>query len=274
MIRKLKPTSPGIRQLSYEDFSEITKSKPEKSLISTLVRHAGRDNRGRVSIRHQGAGVKRFYRLVDFKQGRHNETAKVIAIEYDPYRSARIALIEYEDGTKKYILSPQNIKIGSQITNAEKSDITIGNRMKLKNIPLGTAIYNVELAPGRGGQIARSAGLSCSVIAKDSGFAHVKLPSGEIRKISVECFASIGALSNPEHNLITIGKAGRMRHMGIRPTVRGKAMHPAAHPHGGGEGVNPIGLKYPKTKWGKHALGVKTRRNKQTDKYIIQRRKK
>lgn len=274
MIKKLKPTTSGIRQLTYVDFSTLTKKKPEKSLITRLRRNSGRDNRGRVSVRHQGAGAARHYRMIDFKLNQNIGDAKVLAIEYDPNRSAFIALISKNDGRKAYIIAPARLKVGDSISISQKSDINPGNRMMLRNIPLGTEIYNVELTPGRGGQIARSAGNKASVVAKDSGFAHIRLPSGEIRKIREECFASIGTVSNPEHNLVTIGKAGRMRHMGIRPTVRGKAMHPAAHPHGGGEGVNSIGLKYPKTPWGKHALGVKTRRNKRTDKYILQRRKK
>lgn len=272
MIRQMKPTTSGIRQVTYEDFSDITKKKPEKSLIVSLKRHSGRDQRGRVSIRHQGSGAKRFYRLVDFKQAQVTD-ATVLSIEYDPYRSARIALIQYESGQKAYILAPQNLNVGSKISSQEKTAIAPGNRMKLKNIPLGTQIYNIELSPGKGGQMVKSAGTTASLIAKDGDYAHIKLPSGEVRKVLLNCYSSIGVLSNPEHNLVTIGKAGRMRHMGIRPTVRGKAMHPAAHPHGGGEGVNPIGLKYPKTKWGKHALGVKTRRNKRSSQLIVKRRK-
>lgn len=272
MLRKPKPTTSGIRQVTYVDFSGLTKKRPQKSLVVSLHNHAGRNSAGRISVRHRGGGAKRLYRLVDFKQNKLDSAATVEAIEYDPNRSCHIALITYKDGVKNYILAPDGLKVGNTVIAAEKAEISIGSRMKLANIPLGSAIHNVELHPLRGGQLARSAGQSASIIAKDPPYAHVKLPSGEIRKVRLECYASIGQLSNPEHSLVTIGKAGRARHMGIRPTVRGKAMYPAAHPHGGGEGVNPIGLKYPKTPWGKPARGVKTRRNKRTDKYIIRRR--
>lgn len=272
MIRKMKPTTSGLRQVSYADFSAISKKRPEKSLVSRIKKHSGRDWLGHVSVRHQGGGAKKLYRLVDFKSAKPG-LAEVLAIEYDPNRTCFIALVRVASGEKRYILAPKGLKPDDKISFGEKSEINPGNRMKLLNIPLGTQIHNVELYPGRGGQIARSAGQFASLVAKDPPYAHIKMPSGEIRKILLSCYASIGSLSNWEHNLTTIGKAGRMRHMGIRPTVRGKAMHPAAHPHGGGEGVNPIGLKYPKTKWGKHALGVKTRRNKKTNQFIVKHRK-
>jgi large subunit ribosomal protein L2 len=274
MPRVVKPTGNARRGLSYADFSSLTKKRPEKSLTVSLKKHAGRDNRGHIAIRHRGGGVKRMYRMVDFKFLPFEGKATVTALEYDPNRSAFIALIEMPDKSKKYILAPEELKAGDVITSGSTKDISIGSRMKLADIPVGAAIHNVELQPGRGGQIIRSAGASATVTAKEGKYAYLRLSSSEIRRILLECMASIGRVSNSTHNLVRIAKAGRKRHMGWRPTVRGKAMNPNSHPHGGGEAVNPIGLKYPKTPWGKHALGVKTRRNKRTDKFIVTRRKK
>lgn len=273
-VRKPRPNTAGRRSLSFEDFSKLSKKRPEKSLIKSLNRKAGRGHGGKISVRHRGGGQKRLYRLISDLSKKLDVSAKVLALEYDPNRSAFIALVEYTDKQKTYILAPQELKVGDEIIASEKTVLKPGNRMKLKNIPSGLEIYNLELFPGRGkGQIVKSAGSQAKVLAKEGDYASVQLPSGEVRKIHLECFASIGIVSNPSHSAIRIGKAGRQRRRGIRPTVRGKAMHPAAHPHGGGEGVNPIGLKYPKTPWGKHALGVKTRKKKYSNKFILKRRK-
>jgi len=252
----------------------LSKKEPEKKMTMYLKRHGGRNSTGRITVWHKGGGVKRLYRILDFGQEKINLPAKVIALEYDPNRTTYISLLEYQDGTKKYRLAPQNLKVGDEIMIAEKTEIKIGNRMKLKNIPVGTQVFDVEIDPGKGGMLARSSGATAIVTAQEGDFTHLKMPSSEIRKISGNCFASIGQASNAEYRFITIGKAGRTRHKGIRPTVRGKAMNPPDHPHGGGEGKNPIGLKHPKTPWGKPALGVKTRGKKWTDKFIIQRRQK
>lgn len=252
----------------------FTKKKPEKRLLRPLKKKAGRGRAGRITVRHRGGGAKRRYRLIEFGQEKLNQQAKVVAIEYDPNRTCFIALLQYEDGQRKYILAPLGLKVGASIIFAEKAPLSIGNRLRLKNVPIGTAVHNVELVPGRGGKIVRSAGTSAQVIGHEGGYAHLKMPSGEIRKVGEECFASIGELSRPEHRFEKLGKAGRARLKGRRPTVRGAAMAPVAHPHGGGKGKAPIGLKYPKTPWGKPALGVKTRKKKWTDKLIIQRRKK
>ena len=253
----------------------LTKKEPEKKLLLPLKKKAGRSSSGRITVRHRGGGVKRLYRIVDFGQEKINVPAKVIAIEYDPNRTSFIALLEYQDGEKRYRLAPHNLKIGDEIICAEKAEIKIGNRMKLKNIPVGTEVYNIELEPGKGGKLVRGAGTSAKVLSKEEDYVVLQLPSSEIRKVSEECFASIGTVSCPEHRFVKIGKAGRMRHKGIRPTVRGSAMGASDHPHGGGEGRAPIGLKYPKTPWGKPAKGVKTRKkNKVSDKLIISRRKK
>lgn len=273
MPRLVKPITNARRQLSYTDFSVLTKKKPERSLTVKLKKHAGRDRRGRISVRHHGGGAKKLYRQVDFKFLPFEGKAKVLALEYDPYRAAFIALLEMPNKSKKYIIAPDSLKVGAEITSGVKS-LKIGNRLRLADIPVGVQIHNVELQPKRGGQLARSAGSFVTVSAKEGKYAHLKLASSEIRKVLLECMASIGRVSNLTHNLQRIAKAGRKRHMGVRPTVRGKAMYPQAHPHGGGEGVNPIGLKYPKTPWGKPALGVKTRRNKRTDKFIVARRRK
>ncbi len=276
-MRKKKPTSPGIRGTVTADFSALTKSKPEKKLTRKLDRSFGRGHKGRITVRHKGGGHKRQYRLIDFKQtDKMDIPAKVAAIEYDPNRSCFIALLHYSDGTKRYILAPSKFKIGSEVICQDNAPVKVGNRLKLKNILVGTEVYNIELLPGQGGKIVRSAGSSAQVLAIDGGYCHLKLPSSEVRMVKDNCFASIGQLSNPEHNTVVLGKAGRARWMGRRPRVRGSAMNPCDHPHGGGESRKPIGLRRgPKTPWGKLAYGVKTRKKKkQSNKYIIKRRKK
>lgn len=271
-IKIYKPTTPGRRGMTGDTFSDITKKKPEKSLTVTLKSKAGRSN-GKIAVRHRGGGVKRKYRIIEF--GLLPGKVKVTAIEYDPVRSARIALVETETGKKAYIIAPQGIRVGSVLDFGENAEVRTGNRMPISKIPTGTILYNLELIPGRGAQIARSAGTGAQLLAKEGKFAHVKLPSGETRLIEVSCYASIGPVSNPEHAIIKIGKAGRKRHMGIRPSVRGKAMNPVDHPHGGGEGQQSIGLKHPKTPWGAPALGKITRkRNKLSNKFIVRKRKK
>ncbi len=274
MPRVVKSTGNARRGLSYADFSTLTKKRPEKSLTVDLKKHSGRDKRGHISIRHRGGGEKRLYRMIDFKFMPFEGVAVVQSIEYDPNRSAFIALIEMPDKTKNYILAPEGLKPEDKITSGKEKALSLGSRAKLEFIGVGTDIHNIEMQPGRGGQIIRSAGSWGNVTAKEGKYAYIKMPSSEIRKILLECMASVGRVSNTTHNLVRVAKAGRKRHMGWRPTVRGKAMNPNSHPHGGGEAVNPIGLKYPKTPWGKHALGVRTRRNKRTDKFIVTRRKK
>jgi large subunit ribosomal protein L2 len=252
----------------------LTRKEPEKKLLLALKKKAGRAVSGRITVRHRGGGVKRLYRVVDFGQEKLGIPGKAIALEYDPYRTAFLALIEYQDGERRYILAPQDLKIGDEIIFAEKTEIQIGNRMKLKNIPVGTMVYNIELEPGKGGKLVRGAGTGARIVSQEGNFTHLEMPSSEIRKIPSECFASIGMVSHPEHIFENIGKAGRVRLKGKRPTVRGTAMNPPDHPHGGGEGRTGRGLKHPKTPWGKPALGVKTRKRKWTDRYIIQRRRK
>lgn len=260
--------------MTRPDYSMITKYKPEQKLLVPLKKTGARSG-GKISVRHRGGGAKRMYRLVDFGKGKKDMSAKVVAVEYDPNRSARIALIKYEDGEMNYVLAPQDLEVGKTITFRDNADLATGNRIKLKNIPVGTFVYNIELIPEQGGKIARSAGSAAKVSALEGKYTTLVLPSGEVRKVLAECFATIGAVSNPQHNLRVIGKAGRMRHMGRRPQVRGTAMNPVDHPHGGGEGRAPIGLKYPKTPWGKHALGVRTRNKKRySKKLILQRRTK
>ena len=255
--------------------SFLTKKEPERRLLLPLKKRAGRARSGKITCRHRGGGVKRLYRIVDFGQERLNIPAKVIALEYDPNRSAFIALLEYQDGEKRYRLAPKDLKVGDEIIASEKAEIKIGNRIKLKNIPVGTQIFNIELEPGKGGKLVKGAGTSARVLAQEERFTHLEMPSGETRKISQNCFGTIGQVSHPEHRFEKIGKAGRMRLKGFRPAVRGKAMNPPDHPHGGGEGRSPIGLKYPKTPWGKPALGVKTRKKRKwTDKFIINRAKR
>lgn len=273
MIKKVKPTTPGRRGMMIEDFSEITKKKSQKSLTLFLKKKAGRNNQGKITIRHRGGGAKRLYRSVDFKQVKQDK-AKVMAIEYDPNRSARIALLEFEDQSKAYVICPAKWKVGTAIDFGTETGTKIGMRLPLKKIPVGTFIYNIEISPGRGGQIARAAGTSVQLMGKEDRYGLLKLPSGEIRKILLRCKANIGGVGNPEHSLIKVGKAGRKRHMGIRPAVRGKAMNPSDHPHGGGEGRNAIGLIHPKTPWGAPALGYKTRKKQTSSRLIIKGRKK
>jgi large subunit ribosomal protein L2 len=274
-IKIYKPTSPARRQTSVLDFSELTKKQPEKKLITIKKKKAGRNFSGKITVRHQGAGVKKYLRNVDFKQSKLNVTGTVKALEYDPNRSAFLSLVVYADGDKRYLLAPQGLKVGAKVIASEKAvEIVAGNRTKLKNIPVGQVVFNIELEPNKGGKLVRSAGLGAQLQALEGGLATLKMPSGEIRRVPEECYATLGFVSNPDWQHIRWGKAGRMRHRGIRPTVRGKVMNPVDHPHGGGEGVNPIGLRYPKTLWGKHALGVKTRKQKKkSDKLIIRRKK-
>ncbi len=271
-MAKHKPTTPTRRHATKKDFSRVTKKKPEKGLIKILKKKSGRNNQGRITVRHQGGRAKRFYRMVDFKQKKLNQEAVVKAIEYDPNRTAYIALLEYSDGEKSYRLAPKKLKVGDKVMAAENAEIRPGNRLKLKNIAIGTEIYNIELQPGAGGKLVRSAGASASIMGTEGKYMAVKMPSGELRKINKECFASIGVVSRTEHRYERVGGAGKSRHKGRRPTVRGSAMSPVDHPHGGGEGRAGIGLKYPKTPWGKPALGKKTRKRKHTDKFIIKRR--
>jgi len=257
-------------------FLDVTKIRPDKKLIVIKKRHGGRNAQGKITVRHRGGGARRYIRLVDFKQERYDLPAKVLAIEYDPNRGPRIALLEYADKARAYILAPMDLGVGDEIVSSrKKTEVRLGNRMPLEFIPVGVTVHNLEFFPGKGGQVVRGAGLGAQVMAMEGDFALVKLPSGEIRKFSKDSAASIGLLGNPDARLVRLGKAGRMRHLGWRPTVRGKAMNPVDHPHGGGEGKHPIGMKFPKTRWGKHALGVKTRRPKKwSDKYILSRRKK
>ena len=269
-----KPTSPGRRGMTGATFEEITKKKPEKSLLKPLKRKAGRSNQGRISVRHRGGGAKRMLRIIDFKRDKLNVAGEVASIEYDPNRSARIALINYADGEKRYILAPLGLKVGDTIIAGGDAEVKTGNALPLKLIPTGTAIHNIELYRGKGGQLARSAGQSAQLLAKEDSYALVRLPSGELRRIHIECFATIGQVGNVDHQHIKLGKAGRRRHLGWRPTVRGSAMTPRDHPHGGGEGKSPIGLPGPKTPWGKPALGYRTRKNKVSDSMIVKRRGK
>jgi len=252
----------------------LTKKEPEKKLLRPLKKKAGRGRSGRITVRHKGGGAKRLYRQIEFGQEKLGATAKVEALEYDPNRTSFIALLSYEDGERRYILAPQGLKVGDEVIFSEKAPLKVGNRQKLKNIPVGTFLYNIEIEPGRGGRLVRGAGTSTQVMAQEGKYTHLKMPSGELRKILNECFASVGEVSNPEHRFRKLGKAGRARWKGRRPQVRGSAMVPASHPHGGGEGKAPIGLKHPKTPWGKLAIGGKTRKKKWTDKLIIERRRK
>jgi large subunit ribosomal protein L2 len=273
-IKVYKPTSAGRRGMTGFTFEEITKSKPERSLTEPLRKRGGRNNRGRVTVRHRGGGHKRRYRIIDFKRNKFDSKAQVIAIEYDPNRSARIALVEYEDGERRYIIAPIGVTVGTTIANGELAELRPGHSLKLKNIPTGTVIHNIELRPGKGGQMARSAGASAQLVAKEGKYVTLRLPSGEMRKVFQECAATIGQVGNAEHGNIKLGKAGRRRWLGWRPTVRGTAQDPASHPHGGGEGRTGIGMPAPKTPWGKPALGVRTRRNKRTNIFIVRRRGK
>ena len=273
-VKIYRPTSPGRRDMSVSTFETITHTKPERTLTVVLSRTGGRNNQGRITVRHRGGGHKRRYRIIDFKRERWGAPARVESIEYDPNRSARIALLRYEDGEKRYIVAPLGVQVGDLLESGPGADIRPGNSLPIRNIPLGTQIHNIELYPGRGAQLVRSAGVSAQLVAKEGPRAQVRLPSGEVRYIEIDCLATIGQVSNPDHNNISIGKAGRRRWMGIRPTVRGVAMDPSSHPHGGGEGRSPIGMPGPKTPWGQPALGKRTRRNKRTGKYIIRRSSK
>jgi large subunit ribosomal protein L2 len=275
-IKVFKPTSPGRRDMTGQTFEEITKSKPERSLVVGLRKRAGRNARGKITVRHRGGGHKRRYRIIDFKRDKFDIPGRVASIEYDPNRTARIALVNYADGEKRYIIAPIGLQVGDAIMSSRKSaDIRAGNTLPINVLPLGTLIHNVEIQPGKGGQIARSAGTSAQLVAKEGDrYAIVRLPSGEERYIPLENLATIGQVGNVEHGNIKLGKAGRNRHRGIRPTVRGSAMTPRDHPHGGGEGRSPIGMAAPKTPWGQPALGKRTRRNKSTDKFIYRRRTK
>ena len=272
-IKKYKPTSPGRRNMSVNTFDEVTKKEPEKSLLTPLKSKAGRNNYGRITVRHQGGGVKRKYRIIDFKRNKDGVPGKVAGIEYDPNRSSNIALIHYADGEKRYIIAPLKLKVGDTIVSGPEAEITIGNCLPLKNIPVGTLVHNIELKAGKGGQMVRSAGASAQLMAKEGNYATLRLPSGEMRQVRLECRATVGTVGNLDHQNVRIGKAGRKRHMGIRPTVRGSVMNPNDHPHGGGEGRAPVGRSGPVTPGGKPALGYKTRKqNKPSDKYIVRRR--
>ena len=274
-IRVLKANTNAQRNMSYLDSDEITKTTPEKSLVVTKKKSKGRNNQGKITVRHRGGGVKRKYRLVDFKRVKDDVTAIVKAIEYDPNRSANIALISYKDGTKSYILAPKELKVGDVVESGAKVDVKVGNAMEIMNIPVGAVIHNIELRPGKGGQLARSAGNSAQILGREGKYVLIRLGSGETRKILGTCRATIGVVGNEDYELVNIGKAGRTRHMGIRPTVRGSVMNPNDHPHGGGEGRAPIGRSGPMTPWGKPALGLKTRKNKKaSNKFIVTRRKK
>jgi len=273
-VKIYKPTSPGRRDMSGHTFEEVTRSKPEKSLVSGLRKKAGRNFRGTITIRHRGGGHKRRYREIDFRRDKKGIPGRVASIEYDPNRSARIALVVYADGEKRYIIAPLGLRVGDTVLSDDQTEIRPGNNMPLRNIPMGTQVHNVELHQGRGGQLVRAAGTSAQIVAKEGKYAILRLPSGEERLIHQDCSATIGQVGNVEHGNVRLGKAGRKRHLGIRPTVRGSAMDPGSHPHGGGEGRAPIGMPSPKTPWGKPALGKRTRRNKRTDKYIFRRRSK
>ena len=272
-IKKYKPTTPGLRGMTVSTFEEITESTPEKSLTYTLKKNAGRNNRGCITVRHQGGGTRRKYRVIDFKRNKDDIPATVKTIEYDPNRTANIALVCYADGEKRYIIAPNGLKVGDVIYSGAAADIKTGNSLPLANIPVGTIIHCIELKPGKGAQLCRAAGNGAQLMAKEGQYAQVRLPSGEVRKIAMNCRATIGEVGNIDHELISIGKAGRKRHMGIRPTVRGSVMNPNDHPHGGGEGKAPVGRPGPVTPWGKPALGYKTRKkNKASNQYIVKRR--
>ena len=273
-IKFYKPTTPGRRNMTTMDYSGLSKVDPERSLLEPIKKNAGRNSYGRITVSHRGGGNRRKYRVIDFKRERFGITATVQTLEYDPNRSAFIALVQYEDGEKRYIIAPQDLKVGDKIVSGPEADIKPGNALPLINIPVGTFLHNIELYPGKGAQLARSAGNTAQLMAKENGMALLRLPSGELRNVPANCMATVGVVSNPEHANVNYGKAGRKRHMGWRPTVRGSVMNPCDHPHGGGEGKSPIGRPGPVTPWGKPALGYKTRqKNKRTDKYIVKRRK-
>jgi large subunit ribosomal protein L2 len=274
-IKKYKPTSPGRRNMRVSTFEEITKTEPEKSLLDALKRTGGRNNHGKITVRHRGGGEKRQYRIIDFKRNKDGIPAKVASIEYDPNRTANIALLHYVDGEKRYILQPKGLKVGDVIESGENADIKVGNAKMLKHIPVGTIIHNIELKTGKGGQLVRSAGNSAQLMAKEGNYARVRLPSGEVRMIRIECRATIGQVGNIDHENLRVGKAGKKRYLGFRPTVRGSVMNPNDHPHGGGEGKTGVGMPSPVTPWGKPTIGYKTRKkNKKSDKYIVSRKKK
>jgi len=271
-IKIYKPVTPSLRNMTGYSFEEITKKDPERSLIVIKKKTGGRNMFGRVTVRHQGGGHKRYIRLVDFKRDKKEISARVVAIEYDPNRTARLALLNYADGEKRYIIAPVGLKVGDIVSTSANAEIRVGNCLPISRIPLGTMIHNIEMVEGRGGQMVRSAGTAAQLLAKEGDFAQVRLPSGEVRLIRQVCYATIGQVGNLDHKNIKLGKAGRKRHLGIRPTVRGTAMSPRDHPHGGGEGRQPVGMPGPKTPWGKPTLGYKTRRYKGSDKYIVKRR--
>ncbi len=273
-IRKYKPTSPGRRGMSGDTFEDITKDQPERGLISELRKSGGRNAHGKITVRHRGGGNRRQYREVDFKRDKHNIPAKVVAIEYDPNRSARLALLTYADGEKRYIIAPLGLRLGDSVLSGPEAEVRLGNCLPLAKMPLGTLVHNVELREGQGAQMARSAGSSVQLLAKEGDYATLRLPSGEMRKVRQDCYAVVGQVSNIDHSNIKLGKAGRKRHLGIRPTVRGSAMSPRDHPHGGGEGRQPIGKPGPRSPWGKPTLGKRTRNNKRTDQFIVRRRSK
>jgi large subunit ribosomal protein L2 len=273
-VKKYKPTTPGQRGMTSYTFEEITRAKPERSLTAPLRRHGGRNAYGRVTVRHRGGGHRRQMRILDFRREKYGIPAVVATIEYDPNRTARLALLHYADGEKRYILAPVDLKVGDSLMSGPAAEIRVGNSLPISNIPVGTLIHNIELKAGKGGQIVRSAGGSAQLLGKEGDFAQVRLPSGEVRLIHQVCYATVGIIGNIDHSNVKLGKAGRKRHKGIRPTVRGSAMSPRDHPHGGGEGRQPIGLPGPKSPWGKPTLGYKTRRNKKTSQYIFRRRSK
>jgi len=273
-VKKYKPTTPGQRNMTGYTFEEITKTDPERALIKPLRKSGGRNMYGRVTVRHRGGGHRRYIRIVDFKREKYGIPARVAAIEYDPNRTARLALLFYADGEKRYIIAPLDLRIGDTVMSGTQAEVRPGNCLPISSIPIGTLLHNIELKEGRGGQLVRSAGGSAQLLAKEGDYAQIRMPSGEVRLVRQVCYATIGQVGNLDHSNIKLGKAGRKRHKGIRPTVRGSAMSPRDHPHGGGEGRQPIGLPGPKSPWGKPTLGYKTRRNKTTDKYIVRRRGK
>jgi large subunit ribosomal protein L2 len=273
-VKKYKPTTPGQRGMTGYTFDEVTKDTPERALLMPLRKSGGRNSYGRVTVRHRGGGHRRHVRVVDFKREKHGIAARVMAIEYDPNRTARLALLYYADGEKRYIIAPVDLRVGDSIISGPTAEIRPGNCLPIANIPVGTMVHNIELKQGRGAQLVRSAGGAAQLLAKEGDYAQIRLPSGEVRLVRQVCYATIGQVGNLDHSNIKLGKAGRKRHLGIRPTVRGSAMSPRDHPHGGGEGRQPIGMPGPKSPWGKPTLGYKTRRNKKTDKYIVRRRGK
>jgi large subunit ribosomal protein L2 len=273
-VKKYKPITPGQRGMTGYTFDEITKDRPERSLLVPLHKSGGRNMYGRVTVRHRGGGHRRHIRIVDFKRDKRDIPARVAAIEYDPNRTARLALLFYVDGEKRYIIAPLDLKVNDMVVAGDQAEVRVGNSLPIANIPVGTMVHNVELKEGRGGQLVRAAGGAAQLLAKEGDYAQVRLPSGEVRLVRQTCYATIGQVGNLDHSNVKLGKAGRKRHLGIRPTVRGSAMSPRDHPHGGGEGRQPIGMPGPKSPWGKPTLGYKTRRNKKTDKYIVRRRGK